>query len=33
MRHRLELNPSAWHHVEQCANNPIEADHSRLNTD
>jgi len=21
---------SAWHHVEQYANNPIEADHSRL---
>ena len=25
-----ELVPSAWHHVEQHANNPIEADHSRL---
>jgi transposase-like protein len=25
-----ELIPSAWHHVEQFANNPIEADHSRL---
>jgi transposase-like protein len=25
-----ELIPSAWHHVEQYANNPIEADHSRL---
>jgi transposase, IS6 family len=25
-----ELIPSAWHHVEQCANNPIEADHGRL---
>jgi transposase, IS6 family len=25
-----ELVPSAWHHVEQYANNPIEADHSRL---
>jgi transposase-like protein len=25
-----ELIPSAWHHVEQHANNPIEADHSRL---
>jgi IS6 family transposase len=25
-----ELLPSAWHHVEQHANNPIEADHSRL---
>jgi transposase, IS6 family len=25
-----ELFPSAWHHVEQYANNPIEADHSRL---
>ena len=22
--------PAAWHHVEQYANNPIEADHSRL---
>jgi transposase, IS6 family len=25
-----ELIPQAWHHVEQYANNPIEADHSRL---
>jgi transposase-like protein len=25
-----ELIPSAWNHVEQYANNPIEADHSRL---
>jgi len=25
-----ELIPSVWHHVEQYANNPIEADHSRL---
>jgi transposase-like protein len=25
-----ELIPSAWHHVEQYANNPIDADHSRL---
>jgi transposase-like protein len=25
-----ELMPQAWHHVEQYANNPIEADHSRL---
>jgi transposase-like protein len=25
-----ELVPSAWHHVEQHANNPIEADHSQL---
>jgi len=24
------LVPSAWHHVEQYANNPIEADHGRL---
>jgi len=22
--------PSAWHHVEQYANNPIEADHAQL---
>jgi transposase-like protein len=22
--------PSAWHHVERHANNPIEVDHSRL---
>ncbi len=25
-----ELIPTAWHHVEQHANNPIEADHSQL---
>jgi transposase-like protein len=25
-----ELIPSAWHHVEQYANNPIETDHGRL---
>ncbi len=25
-----ELLPAAWHHVEQYANNRIEADHSRL---
>jgi transposase-like protein len=25
-----ELVPSAWHHVEQDANNPIEADHGQL---
>jgi hypothetical protein len=25
-----ELIPQAWHHVEWYANNPIEADHSRL---
>ncbi|SDZ43565.1 DDE domain-containing protein [Micromonospora pattaloongensis] len=25
-----ELMPHAWHHVEQHANNPIAADHSRL---
>ncbi len=25
-----ELMPVAWHHVEQYANNPIEADHSQL---
>jgi transposase-like protein len=25
-----ELVPAAWHHVEQHANNPIEADHGRL---
>ena len=24
------LLSSAWHHVEQYANNPIEADHSQL---
>jgi transposase-like protein len=28
-----QLIPQAWHHVEQYANNPIEADHSRSNTD
>jgi transposase-like protein len=22
--------PSAWHHIEQYANNPIEADHGQL---
>jgi IS6 family transposase len=22
--------PTAWHHVEQYANNPIEADHGQL---
>ena len=27
---RDELVPPAWHHVEQYANNPVEADHSRL---
>jgi transposase-like protein len=27
---RDELIQSAWHHVEQYANNPIEADHSQL---
>jgi transposase-like protein len=26
-----ELVPSAWHHVERYADNPIEADHGRLN--
>jgi hypothetical protein len=26
------LIPSAWHHVEQYANNPIEADHANSNT-
>ena len=26
-----ELVPSAWHHVEQYANNPIEADHVSSN--
>jgi transposase-like protein len=25
-----ELVPSAWHHVERYANNPIEADHGQL---
>jgi transposase-like protein len=25
-----DLVPAAWHHVEQHANNPIEADHSQL---
>jgi transposase-like protein len=25
-----ELVPAAWHHVEQYANNRVEADHSRL---
>jgi hypothetical protein len=25
-----ELLPDAWHHFEQHANNPIEADHSQL---
>jgi IS6 family transposase len=25
-----ELIPQAWHHVEQYANNPIEADHGQL---
>ncbi len=25
-----DLIPSAWHHVERYANNPIEADHSHL---
>src|SRR6266545_2516133 len=25
-----ELVPAAWHHVEQYANNPVEADHSQL---
>nr|GID90586.1 IS6 family transposase [Actinoplanes derwentensis] len=25
-----DLIPAAWHHVEQYANNPVEADHSRL---
>jgi transposase-like protein len=25
-----ELVPSAWHHVEQYANNPIEADYGQL---
>jgi transposase-like protein len=26
-----DLVPAAWHHVEQYANNPIEADHGQLN--
>jgi len=25
-----ELTPPAWHHIEQYGNNPIEADHGRL---
>jgi transposase-like protein len=25
-----ELVPSAWHHVERYANNPVEADHGHL---
>jgi len=25
-----EIIPSAWHHVERYANNPIEADHAQL---
>jgi IS6 family transposase len=25
-----QLVPAAWHHVEQYANNPIEADHGQL---
>jgi transposase, IS6 family len=25
-----ELVPSAWHHIERYASNPIEADHGRL---
>jgi IS6 family transposase len=25
-----DLLPAAWHHVEQYANNPVEADRSRL---
>jgi IS6 family transposase len=25
-----DLVPAAWHHVERYANNPVEADHSRL---
>jgi transposase-like protein len=25
-----ELTTQAWHHLEQYANNPIEADHGRL---
>ena len=27
---RRHDQPSAWHHVERCANNPLEADHGRL---
>ncbi|MBE1491016.1 transposase-like protein [Plantactinospora soyae] len=27
---RDDLVPSAWHHVERYANNPVEADHSQL---
>ncbi|TWH67223.1 DDE superfamily endonuclease [Micromonospora olivasterospora] len=29
-RVRDDLVPSAWHHIERHANNPIEADHSQL---
>ncbi len=29
-RVRDELLPAAWHHVEQYANNRIEADHGQL---
>jgi transposase-like protein len=25
-----ELIPSAWHHVERFANNPVESDHAQL---
>jgi hypothetical protein len=25
-----EMSPETWHHVEQHANNPREADHSQL---
>jgi transposase, IS6 family len=25
-----ELIPSAWHHVERDANNPVESDHAQL---
>jgi IS6 family transposase len=25
-----DLTPTAWHHIERYANNPVEADHSRL---
>jgi transposase-like protein len=25
-----DVLPSAWHHVEQYANNPVEADHAQL---
>ncbi|MBF9135520.1 DDE-type integrase/transposase/recombinase [Plantactinospora sp. S1510] len=25
-----DLVPSAWHHVERYANDPVEADHSQL---